>query len=81
MWHASWSAFYGNSFLIQISEPDDIYIYAYYIYVYIYMYIVQAYLKILNLWNACQIYFVVCVSKFEHILSVIHSTIYGAVCF
>ena len=47
--------------------------------------IVQNYLKTLNLWNACQIYFVECVSKFKHILSVIHNTIHyticGAVCF
>ena len=32
-------------------------------------------------WNVCQIYFVECVSKIEHILSVIHYSIYGAVCF
>ena len=31
--------------------------------------------------NACQIYFVECVSMIEHILSVIHNTICGAVCF
>ena len=31
--------------------------------------------------NACQIYFVECVSKIKHILSVIHYTICGAVCF
>ena len=43
--------------------------------------IVQTYLKTLNLWNACQIYFVVCVSGTRHILSVIHYTIRGAVCF
>ena len=43
--------------------------------------IVQAFLKTLNLKNACQIYFVECVSKIEHILSVIHYAIYGAVCF
>ena len=30
---------------------------------------------------ACQIYFVECVSKIKHIFSVIHYTIYGAVCF
>ena len=30
---------------------------------------------------ACQIYFVECVSKIKHILSVIHYTICGAVCF
>ena len=30
---------------------------------------------------ACQIYFVECVSKIKPILSVIHYTIYGAVCF
>ena len=40
--------------------------------------IVQTYLKTLN--NACQIYFVECVSKIRHILSVIHYTIRGAVC-
>ena len=44
-------------------------------------YIVQTFLKALNLWNACQIYFVECVSKIKHILSVIHNTICGAVCF
>ena len=43
--------------------------------------IVQTYLKTLNLYNACQIYFVECVSKIKHILSVIHYTICGAVCF
>ena len=41
----------------------------------------QTYLKTMNLKNACQIYFVECVSKIEHILSVIHYTIYGTVCF
>ena len=35
----------------------------------------------IELWNACQIYFVECVSKIKHILSVIHHTICGAVCF
>ena len=39
------------------------------------------YLKALNLQNACPIYFVECVSKIKHILSVIHYTICGAVCF
>ena len=43
--------------------------------------IVQTYLWTLNLWNVCQIYFVECVSKIEHILLVIHYSIYGAVCF
>ena len=47
--------------------------------------IVQNYLKTLNLLNACQIYFVECVSKIKHILSVthytIHYTICGALCF
>ena len=43
--------------------------------------IVQTYLRTLNLRNACQIYFVECVSKIKHIFSVIHYTIYGAVCF
>ena len=43
--------------------------------------IVQTYLKTLNLWNAYQIHFVECVSKIRHILSVIHYTIRGAVCF
>ena len=43
--------------------------------------IVQTYLRTLNLWNACQIYFVEWVSKIKHIFSVIHYTIYGAVCF
>ena len=33
------------------------------------------------LWNVCQIDFVECVSKIEHILLVIHYSIYGAVCF
>ena len=37
--------------------------------------------RTLNLWNACQIYFVECVSKTKLIFSVIHYTIYGAVCF
>ena len=32
--------------------------------------IVQTYLRTLNLWNACQIYFVECVSKIKHIFSV-----------
>ena len=31
--------------------------------------------------NACQIYFVECVSKIKHIFSVIQKTIYGVVCF
>ena len=35
----------------------------------------------IELINARQIYFVECVSKIEHILSVTHHTIYGAVCF
>ena len=43
--------------------------------------IVQTYLKTLNLPNACQIYFVECVSKIRHIPSVIHYTIRAAVCF
>ena len=43
--------------------------------------ILQTYLNTLNLSNASQIYFVECVSKIKHILSVIHHTIYGAVCF
>ena len=43
--------------------------------------IVQTYLKALNLQNACQIYFVECVSKIKNILSVIHYTICGAICF
>ena len=43
--------------------------------------IVQTYLKALNLWNTCQIYLFECVSKMKHILSVIHYTICGAVCF
>ena len=34
--------------------------------------IVQTYLKTLNSQNACQIYFVECVSKIKHIFSVIH---------
>ena len=42
--------------------------------------IVQTYLKILNWYNACQIYFVECVSKIQHILSVIHYTMYGVGC-
>ena len=41
----------------------------------------KIYLKALNLLNACQIYFVECVSKIKHILSVIHYTLCGAVCF
>ena len=43
--------------------------------------IVQTYLRTLNLWNACQIYFVECVSKIKYIFSVIHYAVYGAVCF
>ena len=43
--------------------------------------IVQTYLRTLDLRNACQIYFVECVSKIKHIFSVIHYTIYGAVFF
>ena len=43
--------------------------------------IVQTYLKTLNLYNACQMYLVKCVSKIKHIFSVIHCTLYGAVCF
>ena len=35
----------------------------------------------IELIKACQIYFVECVSKIKHILSVIHYTIRGAVCF
>ena len=41
--------------------------------------IVQTSLKAFNLLNACQIYFVECVSKIKHILSDIHYKIYGAV--
>ena len=43
--------------------------------------IVKTYLKALSLQNACQIYFVECVSKIKHIFSVIHYTICGVVCF
>ena len=43
--------------------------------------IVQTYLQTLNLWNVCQIYFCECVSKIEHILLVIHYSLFGAVCF
>ena len=43
--------------------------------------IVQTYLKTLNLLNACQIYFVECVSKIKHITSVIHYAICEAVRF
>ena len=43
--------------------------------------IVQTYLKALNLWNAYQIYFVECVDKIKHILSVIHCILCGAVYF
>ena len=43
--------------------------------------IVQTYLKASNLYNSCQIYFVECVSKIKHILSIIHYTLCGAVCF
>ena len=42
--------------------------------------IVQIYLKTLNLYNASHIYFVECVSKIKHILSVIHYTVCGTVC-
>ena len=34
-----------------------------------------------NLKNACQIWFVECVSTIKHIISVIHYTICGVVCF
>ena len=43
--------------------------------------IVQTYLKTLNLLNACQIYFVECVSKIKHIVSAIHCHLYGSVWF
>ena len=43
--------------------------------------IVQTYLRTLNLWNACQIYFVGGVSKIKHISSAIHYIIYRDVCF
>ena len=43
--------------------------------------IVQTYLNTLSLQNACQKYFIECVSKIRHILSVIHCIIRGAVCF
>ena len=43
--------------------------------------IMQTYLRILIIKNACQIYFVECVCKIKHIFSVIHYTIYGTVCF
>ena len=43
--------------------------------------IAQTYLKALRLWDACLIHFVECVSNISHIVSVIHYTIYGAVCF
>ena len=43
--------------------------------------IVQTYLKTLNLWTACQMYVVECLSNIKHILLVIHHTIYGTVCF
>ena len=42
--------------------------------------IVQNYLKTLNLLNACQIYFIECVSKIKHILSVTHYTIHYTIC-
>ena len=45
------------------------------------MIFVQIYRKTLNLYNACQIYFVECVNKIKHIFSVIHYIIYGDVCF
>ena len=40
----------------------------------------QSDLKTLNLYNACQIYSVECVSTIKHILSGINYTICGAVC-
>ena len=43
--------------------------------------ILQTYLKALILYNARQIYFVECVIKIKHMLSVIHYTKCGAVCF
>ena len=41
----------------------------------------QTYLKTLNMQNARQVYFAECVSEIKHILSVLHYTKYGAVCF
>ena len=41
---------------------------------------VQNTISLLDNELACQIYFVECVSEIKHILSVIHDTIYGAVC-
>ena len=43
--------------------------------------IVQTYLWRSKLWNVFQIYFVECVSNIQHIVLVIHYSIYGAVCF
>ena len=43
--------------------------------------IMQTHLRTLAIWNACQIYFVECVNKIKHILSVSLYTISGAVCF
>ena len=42
--------------------------------------IVQTYLRTLNLWNACQVYFVECVSKIKPVFSVIHHTKYMELC-
>ena len=50
--------------------------------VFVCLYITPSYChNFANLWNACHIYFVECVSKIEYTLSVIHYTLYGAVCF
>ena len=39
----------------------------------------STYLKVLNFWNTCQLYFVECVSKIKSILSIIFHAICGAV--
>ena len=42
---------------------------------------VQTYLKTLNLLNACQMYFVECVSKITHIFSAIHCLLFSVYLF
>ena len=48
---------------------------------FVFIIIVQFMMSANNKKNACQIYFVECVIKIRHILSVIHYAIRGAVCF
>ena len=48
---------------------------------YIIFIITQTYLQVLDFLNACQVYFLECVSKIKFILSIIFHAIYGAVYF